>query len=425
MDDKLNAYKEIAAGIPLELRQEIADTPLNKNISELLAMARMPSFVNKLREEEPALWEDVKQGKITFREADITRRLKKMAPELYEEVKQGKKSLQDANDELFKKANSMFGGDILSSVFGGSGGRRRCNLGPKSMRIVYLVQDILEQYPNMKLTLRQIYYRLVASQEIKNSRSSYNRLSGILAQAREEGLIDPEAIEDRMRRLDGLVDTWETPTEYQDAIKKWTFELGENYLIDLWVRQNKYIEIWTEKDALANILSQAASPYRIPIAVCRGYNSLTFLHETVKRFSNNVKEREPIILYFGDFDPSGEDMVRDIRERLDDYFELWGDMEALPEIRKAALLREDIDEYNLPPDFAKKTDTRARDFIRKHGDISVELDALPPDELIKRVEESVTNLIKDSQAWDESKEREKQERKKVMASLEKVWSKNA
>lgn len=298
---------------------------------------------------------------------------------------------------------------------------RNSNLGPKSLGIVEKAKEIIDQYPGMKLTLRQIYYRLVASQEIKNSRSSYNSLSSILAQAREEGLIDPESLEDRVRRLDGLVDTWETPSEYQDAIKKWTLKLSENYLIDLWARQNKYIEIWTEKDALASILSQAASPFRIPIAVCRGYNSLTFLHETVKRFTDNVNDREPIILYFGDFDPSGEDMVRDVKERLGHYFGLWGDMDALPVIEKVALLRADIDEYDLPSDFAKKTDTRAKEFIRKHGDISVELDALPPEELIKRVEESVIDLIEDSDAWDEAIEEEKQERQEVRASLEKIW----
>lgn len=301
---------------------------------------------------------------------------------------------------------------------------RNSNLGQKSLRIIEKAKGIIDQYPGMKLTLRQIYYRLVAGQEIKNSRSSYNYLSSILAQAREKGHINPEAIEDRVRRLEGIVNTWESPKEYEGALKDWTFDMANDYCRDLWASQEKYIEVWTEKDALANIISQATSTYRIPVAICRGYNSLTFLYETVKRIRKRVGDRESIILYFGDFDPSGEDMVRDIRERLSDYFELWGDCTEPPIIRKEALLREDIDIYGLPPDLTKRTDTRAKNFIRKYGDISVELDALPPDELINRVKNSINGLIVNPNEWKEEIKKEKRERKELLASLEEIWSGN-
>src|ERR687887_2515576 len=99
--------------------------------------------------------------------------------------------------DLEKFVNSF---DLDDLLFGGHSKLRRCNLGPKSLMIVRRVQEILKQYPGMRPTLRQIYYRLVASQQIKNSKSSYNRLSAILSQAREEGHIDPDAIEDRVRR---------------------------------------------------------------------------------------------------------------------------------------------------------------------------------------------------------------------------------
>lgn len=276
----------------------------------------------------------------------------------------------------------------------------------------------------MRPTLRQVYYRLVASQEIENSRSSYNTLSAILTQAREEGRINPDAIEDRNRRVDGEVTTWDEPEECRENIEKWAFQIGERYKVDLWASQNTYVELWTEKDALAALLSQAASPYRVPVAICRGYNSFSFLHEAVKRFCEKADGRDSVILYFGDFDPSGEDMVRDIKDRLAHYFALWGDSVQMPIIRKAGLLREDIDAYNLPPDLTKKTDTRAKGFIAKHGDISVELDALPPDVLMQRVRDSVDSLISDPQAWDEEIKREEKEKAEVLASLEKVWGAN-
>lgn len=297
--------------------------------------------------------------------------------------------------------------------------KRRNKLGRKSLRIVDLANDILAQYPNIRPTLRQVYYRLVASHEIESSKSSYNSISAKLTRAREEGLIPPDALEDHGRRIDGEVIYWDSPQEYGEALKDWTFKMGERYKVDLWASQDIYVEIWTEKDALAALLSQAASPYRVPVAVCHGYNSFTFLYGAVKRFCEKAEGRDAVILYFGDFDPSGEDMVRDLRDRLAYYFSLWGDSAPVPLIKKVALLREDIDAYSLPPDFTKKTDTRAKRFIENHGDISVELDALPPDVLMQRVRDSVISLISDSQAWDELRKREKKEKAKVLAKPEK------
>ena len=77
------------------------------------------------------------------------------------------------------------------------------------------------------------------------------------------------------------------------------------------------------------------------------------------------------MLYFGDFDPSGEGMVISLKERLCTLC-------SQPEIIKCALTRDDIQHYNLPPAEAKTTDTRSKAFIAEHGNICVELDALPP-----------------------------------------------
>lgn len=61
-----------------------------------------------------------------------------------------------------------------------------------------------------------------------------------------------------------------------------------------------------------------------------------------------------------------------------------------------ALTLEQIAEFELPPAPTKKDDTRAADFIAKYGDMAVELDALPPDELQKLVRESVEQFVNKS-----------------------------
>jgi hypothetical protein len=93
-------------------------------------------------------------------------------------------------------------------------------------------------------------------------------------------------------------------------------------------------------------------------------------------------ERPGVLLYLGDHDPSGEDMVRSLRERL----AFFG---CNPKIIKCALTLEDVKEYNLPPDLAKKTDTRRAAFVEKYGDACVELDALPAAVLQTRLKNDI------------------------------------
>ena len=55
------------------------------------------------------------------------------------------------------------------------------------------VNTILSQY-TFQLTLRQVYYRLVAAGQIPNQRSSYNGLSAQLVKARENGDVTATAL---------------------------------------------------------------------------------------------------------------------------------------------------------------------------------------------------------------------------------------
>lgn len=120
-------------------------------------------------------------------------------------------------------------------------------------------------------------------------------------------------------------------------------------------------------------------PYGVILNVGRGYDGWDSIHNAAERYGDGDGVT---VLYFGDFDPSGEDMVRSLRERLA-FFECY------PKIVKVALTAEDISLYNLPPDFTKTTDTRRAAFVAKHGDVAVELDALPPNVLESRLENEV------------------------------------
>jgi len=94
-----------------------------------------------------------------------------------------------------------------------------------------------------------------------------------------------------------------------------------------------------------------------------------------------------VILYFGDFDPSGTDIERNIREKLNDTFHV------PVEVERVALNKRQIDEYELPPQPAKSSDVRYEQFVEQHGDMAVELDALPPDDLKQMIRDSVADYF--------------------------------
>lgn len=143
-----------------------------------------------------------------------------------------------------------------------------------------------------------------------------------------------------------------------------------SYRRDVWGGQVGYLEVWLEKDALSGIFERALNPYGVTLNVGRGYDSWSSIYEASERYGDGTVT----VLYFGDFDPSGEDMVRSLVDRL-------GFFDCYAPIEKVALTVEDIERYELPPNPAKRTDTRSAAFIARYGDQAVELDALPPDVL--------------------------------------------
>ena len=220
---------------------------------------------------------------------------------------------------------------------------------------------------NRPMTVRQVYYQLVSRQVIENNRGQYQAVSNLLVDARQEGIIPWDWIEDRLRRP-RAVSMWDDLADFARTVR-------HAYRRDVWASQPEYLEVWLEKDALAGIFEDALNRYGVTLCVGRGYDGWDSIHKAAERFGI---DKRVTVLYFGDFDPSGEDMVRSLRERL-------AELGAEPEIVKCALTFGDVARYNLPPDFTKATDTRRAAFVAKYGDLAVELDALPTDVLRGRL----------------------------------------
>lgn len=251
------------------------------------------------------------------------------------------------------------------------------------------------------MTVRQVYYQLVSRHALKNSQSRYDAVCNALRDARLEGVIPWEWIEDRTRRP-RKVPMWKDLTAFA--------QVAEQYRRDVWATQPRRLEVWLEKDALSGIFEEALNPYGVTLNVGRGYDGWSSIHNAANRFGSG---HNVTILYFGDFDPSGEDMVRSLGDRLER-------LGSTPEIIKVSLTLADIEQHSLPPDFTKTTDTRAAGHIAKYGKVSsVELDALPTDILQARLAEEVEQRI-DLGALATIKTQESHERVRLMRALQKI-----
>jgi hypothetical protein len=239
----------------------------------------------------------------------------------------------------------------------------------KTLNLINAAKEILAAFRPM--TVRQVYYQLVSRQVIKNNRSEYQAVSKALVQARQEGIIPWEWLEDRLRRPRS-VGMWDDLADFSEAAVR-------AYRRDVWATQENYLEVWLEKDALSGIFESILNTYGVTLNVGRGYDGWDSIYHAAMRFG---RRDNTAILYFGDLDPSGEDMVRSLKERL-------GFFGCRPEIIKCALNPDDVKRYTLPPAFTKTTDTRSAAYIKEFGDMAVELDALPADVLETRLKNEV------------------------------------
>jgi hypothetical protein len=264
------------------------------------------------------------------------------------------------------------------------------------------------QKQRLRLTLRQLYYQLVSANEIANEEKSYKRLGDTVSNARLAGLLDWDAIEDRVR-------VPRTPSEWS-SVKDLVEAAVWGYRLPRWKNQDNYVELWVEKDALAGVLSPIANEYHVTMMVNRGYSSQSAMYESAKRFKRRMDAGKDLhLFYLGDHDPSGEDMVRDVRDRL----AMFG-VEGL-EVRKLALTMDQIQKYKPPPNPAKMTDARAKAYVAEHGKSSWEVDALPPNVLARIIRDALDGVT-DADEMERVKEQEDRDRERLRKAAEGIMA---
>ncbi|HEV8670973.1 MAG TPA: hypothetical protein VGS01_09595 [Candidatus Limnocylindria bacterium] len=254
------------------------------------------------------------------------------------------------------------------------------------------------------LTLRQLYYQFVSRDFIANKQTEYDRLGSIINDARLAGLIDWEAIEDRTRELES-VSHWNEPSEIVSTA-------ADSFRIDKWATQKIRPEVWIEKDALAGVFEGVCRELDVAYLSCRGYTSQSEMWRAGRRLARYRKlGQTPFILHFGDHDPSGIDMTRDIRERLEMF------IGAKLRLLRVALNKDQVDQYDPPPNPAKMTDSRFAGYVAEYGDESWELDALEPATLAALVRAQI-ETVRDEAKWRKAVGEETEHRTSLAAIAE-------
>ena len=256
---------------------------------------------------------------------------------------------------------------------------REKKFGADALARIAAANKIIAKYESqgLRLTLRQLYYQFVVANLIKNEEKAYKNLGGLISDARLAGLIDWNAIEDRVRQPV----VWQSFNDPGAAVEY----AIERYCLDPWREQSNYVELWVEKDALAGVLRPIASEYHVTMMVNRGYSSQSAMFESAQRFRQH-NQKDCTLIYLGDHDPSGEDMVRDIRDRLSMF-------RVDVAVEKLALTMAQVEEYDPPPNPAKMSDSRAQRYVEEHGRSSWEVDALPPETLRELITARLSLLV--------------------------------
>jgi hypothetical protein len=296
---------------------------------------------------------------------------------------------------------------------------KRRGLYKPTRELISDADDILVEYyvgHGFPLTLRQLFYKLVTKNMLRNTKDDYDKLGDVMKNARYWGLISWDMLIDRGR----TVFEFETYGDETDALG----HLGEKFAIDLWKEQPTRVEVWVEKDAAIGTIERVCSELQVPWASTRGYHSTSGAKQAAGRLLKMMKDQNVLVLHIADHDPSGWDMTRDLDVRINEF--ILEDMERYEafggdlEIRRVALNMDQV--HTLLPrsedgkplsQTVKTADPRAPKYMKRFGQKCWELDALEPTDLADIIREPVRGVL-DTDRWSAALDRQAAARKRLL-----------
>ena len=232
------------------------------------------------------------------------------------------------------------------------------------------------------ITGRGVGYKLFTARLIPSmARNEMQRVYRLLKEARERGIIPWEWIVDETREIE-RVSTWSNPAAYARTVAR-------SYRRDFWDQQPIRVIVVSEKGTVRGLLRPVLDDFAVGFQVMHGFSSATIVHD----ISQDDDGRPLIILYVGDFDPSGMFMSAvDLPNRFSKYD---GDHVTL---KRIALTSKQVTGLPSFPATDKRKDPRFKWFVKNYGKRCWELDAMDPNDLRACVTKEIKKLIEPT-AW--------------------------
>jgi hypothetical protein len=225
------------------------------------------------------------------------------------------------------------------------------------------------------MTVRQVFYRVVSQGVIAKTENEYkNAVGRLLVSMRRSGQISFSWIADNTR--------WMRKPRTYSSLEAALENTAQTYRRSLWDNQDVYVEVWTEKDALAGVVLEETRPWDVPLMVSKGFSSVTYLYEAAQTIAEQGKPA--YLYYFGDHDPSGVHIDRVIEKRLRGFAP-----DAEIHFKRVAVTKDQIAQFELPTRPTKKTDSRSKTFDGE----SVEVDAIRPRQLRDLVKNCISRHV--------------------------------
>lgn len=283
-----------------------------------------------------------------------------------------------------------------------------------NQNLAYAIKDIIVSLKKYwPLTVRQVYYQCVSHGYLLNKQNNYRKVSRTLSKLRINDLVSWQAIEDRSRRT--------TDKRGVENMETFIYNQTESFLDWRYYHrcrvqtQDIYLEVTTEKDALAGIMEEIVWPYCVRLNVGKGQISTSMTEKIASRYDKAIMQgKRPVMLYFGDLDPSGVAIPKSLQRKLYENHSV--DVELI----RCGLNPEQLAEYELPQSYeaAKPKDPNYISWMKDpaYRDTSpTELDAMHPSQLQHLLRESIESVLNmDNFAKQMAQETYEREKLKLM-----------
>jgi hypothetical protein len=278
-----------------------------------------------------------------------------------------------------------------------------------------IIEAVETEHP---VTLRGVFYRAVSAGAIEKTENGYDLIGRELLKLRRSGGIRYDWITDGTR--------WINKPDSYDDLDQMLEDAAASYRRALWRDQAAEVQIYSEKDAISGVILPVTQRWDVPLGIVRGYSSETFAWSVAQSIIEGAERGKDTHVYqLGDHDPSGVDAWRAFRKSvcgflLEEHLQMVrrvaashpeagfgepldpdlgngestcvftaGEHVATAFFQRLAVTELQIYELGLPTRLTKRSDSRAHGFDGG----SVEVDAIPPTELRRIVEEAITQHI--------------------------------